>query len=425
MGGRAFVTGQLWVKKLVSIALYHRDEVETTKSRTAHQARFRRDLVTFRMCVLIVGVKIDPRGEVLKGQRVFINEASKRLSPTVMKTAKSSMKVPFLTLFTRFVLLLISLVTVGALYAQQPTPSPTPPAADQDPDSVRIPINRVRLPITVLDKKGNFVPGLTKSDFFIFEDRVPHQVETFSDDIGTTSPLYLAVLMDTSPSTAGKLKFEQESAMNFIQSVVRPRKDRVLFATFDHEIKLRQDFTDKLDLLDRAVFGVKKTGDQTALFDAVWQFCDEKLRSVAGRRVLVVITDGDDTYSRANIRDAIDIAQRTETTIFAISTKAGFLATVPGVEAGQVKDKGDKDLVKLAEETGGTAFFTGDMLSLERSFTKISKELRAQYLVTYKPINDRYDGSFRKVDVKLSEPYKDLKIRTKHGYKAIADSVRP
>lgn len=321
-------------------------------------------------------------------------------------------------------LLIGCLALVGSLVAQQPKPSPTP-ASSQDPDIIPIAIRRVRLPITVVDKKGNFVPGLTKNDFFVFEDKVPHQIETFSDDIGTTSPLYLAVLMDTSPSTAGKLKFEQESAMNFIQTVVRPRKDRVLFATFDHEIKLRQDFTDKLDLVDRAVFGVKKTGDQTALFDAVWQFCDEKLRSAAGRRILVVITDGDDTYSRANIKDAIDIAQRTETTIFAISTKAGFLATVPGVDAGQVKDKGDKDLVRLAEETGGTAFFTGDMLSLERSFTKISKELRAQYLLTYKPLNDRYDGSFRKVDVRLSEDHKDFKIRTKHGYKAIADSVRP
>jgi VWFA-related protein len=232
-------------------------------------------------------------------------------------------------------------------------------------------------------------------------------------------------LMDTSPSTAGKLKFEQESAMNFIQSIVRPRRDRALFATFDHEIDLKQDFTDKLDLLDRAVFGVKKLGNQTALYDAIWQFCDEKLRSAVGRRVLVVITDGEDTYSRANIRDAIDIAQRTETTIFAISTKAGFVSTVPGVDAGQVKDKKDRALVTLAEETGGAAFFTGDMLSLERSFTRISKELRAQYLVTYKPINDRYDGSFRKVEVKLAEGRKDLKVRTKHGYKAIADSVRP
>lgn len=315
-------------------------------------------------------------------------------------------------------------VATAVIQAQQQKPTPTPTVPD-DEQSEKIFIRRVRLPITVVDKKGQFVPGLTRSDFSVFEDKVAQQIETFSDDIGQSESLYVAVLMDTSPSTAGKIKFEQESAMNFIQTVVRPRKDRVLFATFDHEINLKQDFTDKLDLLDRAVYSVKKTGNQTALFDAVWQFCDEKLRSVPGRRVVVVITDGEDTYSRANLRDAIDIAQRTETTIFAISTKAGFLSTVPGVEAGQVKDQKDRDLVTLAEETGGVAFFTGDMLSLERSFTKISKELRAQYLVTYKPVNDRYDGSYRRIEVKLGDGRDGLKVRTKRGYKAIADSVRP
>lgn len=213
--------------------------------------------------------------------------------------------------------------------------------------------------------------------------------------------------------------------MNFIQTVVRPRRDRIFFATFDDEINLRQDFTDRLDLLDRAVNGVKKLGKQTALYDAVWQFCDEKMRSVSGRRVLVLITDGEDTFSRADLRDAIDIAQRTETTIYAISTKAGFSATVPGVEMGQVKDEKDRDLVKLAEETGGAAFFTGDMLSLERSFTKIAKELRAQYLVTYRPTNNEYDGSYRRIDVKLGNARGDLKVRTKRGYKAIVDTVRP
>ncbi len=327
--------------------------------------------------------------------------------------------------FLARLVLLVSFVSLAGLaQAQKPKPSPTPPR-DEDQESITTFIRRVRLPITVVDKKGQFVPGLTKNDFLIFEDKVAQQVETFSDDLGEALPLYVVVLMDTSPSTAGKLKFEQESAMNFIHTVVRPRRDRVLFATFDDEINLRQDFTDKLDLLDKAVDGVKKLGSQTALFDAVWQFCDEKLRSVAGRRVMVIVTDGEDTYSRANIRDAIDIAQRTETTIFAISTKAGFLSTVPGVEAGQVKDQKDRDLVTLAEETGGVAFFTGDMLSLERSFTKISKELRAQYLLTYKPLNDRYDGSFRKIEVKLATGRGDLKIRTKHGYKAIADTVRP
>jgi VWFA-related protein len=310
-----------------------------------------------------------------------------------------------LRLFTLFSFVFV-LCGIGSMpltaRAQQARPQPTPPPVTAD-QSETVFIRRVRLPITVLDKKGQFVPGLTRNDFLVLEDKVPQQVETFSDDIGQAFPLYVAVLMDTSPSTAGKMKFEQESAMNFIQTVIRPRRDRVLFATFDHEINLRQDFTDKLDLLDKAVYSVKQTGNQTALFDAVWQFCDEKMRSAGGRRVLVVITDGEDTYSRANLRDAIDIAQRTETTIFAISTKAGFLSTVPGVEAGQVKDKKDRDLETLAEETGGVAFFSGDMLSLERSFTKISKELRAQYLVTYKPTNDRYDGSFRKIEVKLAD----------------------
>jgi len=317
---------------------------------------------------------------------------------------------------------IIVTAAVLSVPAQKPKPSPTP--IPEDPQStVKIPIRRVRLPITVTDKKGQFVPGLTQNDFLIMEDKVPQTIETFSDDLSQTTPLYVAVLMDTSPSTAGKLKFQQESAMNFIQTVVKPRKDRVLFGTFDDEINLLQDFTDKLDLLDKAVYSVKKMGKQTALFDAIWQFCDEKMRTVPGRRVLLIVTDGEDTYSRANIRDAIDIAQRTETTIFAISTKAGFLSTVPGVEAGQVADKKDKDLLTLAEETGGIAFFTGDMLSLERSFTKISKELRAQYLVTYNPTNKGYDGTFRKIDVKLSDGHGDLKVRTKRGYKAIADSV--
>jgi VWFA-related protein len=112
------------------------------------------------------------------------------------------------------------IVTAAALSvsAQKPKPSPTP--LPEDPQgSVRIPIRRVRLPITVTDKKGNFVPGLTRNDFMILEDRLPQSIETFSDDLSQTTPLFIAVLMDTSPSTAGKLKFQQESAMNFIQTV--------------------------------------------------------------------------------------------------------------------------------------------------------------------------------------------------------------
>jgi len=330
--------------------------------------------------------------------------------------------------FSYHALILSLLLSAAATFAQQPKPQKPVQPATTEPGQEKpevINVRRVRLPITVLDKKGQFVSGLAQNDFQILEDKVPQQIDSFTSEENNNLPLYVAVLMDTSPSTAGKLKFEQESAMNFIQTVVRPRKDRVLFATFDDRVTLRQDFTDRLELLDRAVFAIKKTGEKTALYDAIWQFCDEKMRSAQGRRALVVITDGEDTYSRADINDAIDIAQRTETTLFAISTKAGLSSAVPGVESGQVKDRGDKDLDRLCEETGGMAFFTGDMLSLERSFSKIAKELRSQYLITYRPTNDRYDGSYRRVDVKLSNGHENLKLRTKRGYKAVADSVMP
>jgi len=321
----------------------------------------------------------------------------------------------------------LMLMAAANVQAQpKPQQKPAPQTQQTDPQdqggTVRIPIRRVRLPITVLDKKGQFVSGLTIHDFQILEDKKPQQIETFSDE-SESFPVYVGVLMDTSPSTAGKLKFEQESAKNFIYTVTRLRKDKAAFMTFDHEITLRQDFTDKLDLLDRAVDSVKKAGTQTALYDAIWQFCDEKMRTAPGRRVIVVITDGEDTYSRARLMDAIDIAQRTETTIFAISTKAGFSGTVPGVEAGQVSDSGDRDLEKLCAETGGSAFFTGDVLALERSFTKISKELRSQYIVTYKPSNDAYDGSFRRIDVKLTGERGGMKVRTRRGYTAVGDNV--
>jgi VWFA-related protein len=196
--------------------------------------------------------------------------------------------------------------------------------------------------------------------------------------------------------------------------------------TFDHEISLHQDFTDKLDLLDKAVDNVTKVGSQTALYDAIWQFIDEKLRNAPGRRVVVVITDGDDTFSRADLEDVIDIAQRTETTIFAISTKEGFLGTVPGVEAGTVKDRGDKYLMQLCEDTGGKAFFTGDMLALEKSFKKISEELKSQYILTYRPVNQEYDGRRRKIEVRFRdrEKEKQYRIRTKTEYRAVRDSLR-
>jgi Ca-activated chloride channel homolog len=305
--------------------------------------------------------------------------------------------------------------------AQTVTPTPTPTPEDTD----TLKTFEVRLPVTVTGKKDVLVKGLARGDFIVLEDGVPQEVTFFSDE-NSNPPVYVGVLMDTSPSTAGKLGFSKEAAKNFIYTVTRLRKDKAAFMTFDHEITLHQDFTDKLDLLDRSVDKVKKVGSQTALYDAVWQFTDEKLRNVPGRRVIVLITDGDDTFSRADLRDAIDLAQRTETTIFGISTKAGFLGSVPGVEAGTVKDKGDRFLTELCEQTGGQAFFTGNMLELEKAFTRISQELRGQYILTYRPANQNYDGRERKVEVRFRDGSKTggYQIRTKKSYRAIRDSLQ-
>ncbi|HMQ03652.1 MAG TPA: VWA domain-containing protein [Pyrinomonadaceae bacterium] len=312
---------------------------------------------------------------------------------------------------------LIGIVGVARSFGQNP--APTPPVTEG-----QVKTFEVRLPVTVTQNR-QLVTGLTLADFQIYEDGVLQEVTSFTTE-KTNPPVFVGVLMDTSPSTAGKLAFSKEAAKNFLYTVLQLRKDKAAFMTFDHQVVLHTDFTDKTDVLDKAVDGIKKTGSQTALYDAIWQFTDEKLRNIPGRRVIVVITDGDDTFSRADLNDAVDIAQRTETTIFGISTKAGFLGSVPGVEAGMVKDRGDKYLTQLAERTGGEAFFTGDMLALERAFMRISEELRSQYIITYRPANQNYDGRERKIEVRFTdrEKTKRYRIRTKTSYRAVRDDLR-
>lgn len=326
-----------------------------------------------------------------------------------------------------FITLVCGLAAAAATRAQQQQQQqPARPAPQQQGDLEEgVTARVVRVPVTVLDKKGKPVIGLTRNDFLVTEEKRPVQFD-FLGEVKELEklPIFVGVLMDTSSSTSGKLGFEKEAAKNFLWTVTRTRKDHGAFATFDDEVNLRQDFTQNLDLLEKAIDTVKKPGTQTALFDAIWQFCDEKMRGVnSPRRALVVITDGDDTYSRARLDDAIAMAQKTDTIIFAISTKGGFTgSSVPGVEAGTVKDSGDKEIQKLAEDTGGRAFYTGDMLALERAFKKIGEELRSQYLLTYKP-EGPFDGGYRRIEVKVASG-DGYKVHAKHGYTADRDMIR-
>ena len=271
----------------------------------------------------------------------------------------------------------------------------------------------VRLPITVIDgDTGRFVVDLKQNDFEILEDKVQQKIESFLPQ--SDLPLDVAVLMDTSNSVKPKLKFEKDAAVSFLQTMLISRRDRAMFATFDSEIELHQDFTNRLDLLTRAIDKVKAQGE-TRMYDAVYQVCEEKMAAAPGRRrAMVIITDGEDTVSDRNLKDAIELAQRTETVVFVISTKAGGFF---GVQAGTVDRKEDKELKRLAEDTGGRAFFTAEVIELERSFSAIARELRSQYVVAYSPINDKFDSKFRTIDVRLPN-HKNLRIRAKKGYTA-------
>jgi Ca-activated chloride channel family protein len=301
---------------------------------------------------------------------------------------------------------------------QQKPADQTKPAGQQDPEPAKLQeftVN-VRLAVTVTNNKtGRYVVDLKQSDFEIYEDKVPQEILNLTAQ--TDLPLDVAVLMDTSNSVKPKLKFEKDAAVSFLQTMLTSRKDRALFVTFDSQIELHQDFSNRIDLLTKAIDKVKAQGE-TKMYDAIYQICEEKMLSpaLAGRRrAMVVLTDGEDTVSERELKDAIEIAQRSETIVYVISTKAaGFF----GVQGGMVDKKEDKDLKKLAEDTGGRAFFTSEVIELERSFSAIARELRSQYSIAYQPVNDKYDGKYRRIEVRLPN-HKDYKVRTKTGYTAI------
>jgi Ca-activated chloride channel homolog len=313
--------------------------------------------------------------------------------------------------------LLIGLSLLATTIFAQPTrPAPKPaqekPQKADEQQTPKFIITNVRLPIAVIDKSQRFIVDLKKEDFEVLEDKVKQEIESFSAQ--SDLPLDIALLMDTSNSVKPKLKFQRDAAVSFLQTVLRIQKDKALFLSFNSDVELQQDFTNRIDLLAKAIDKVKAYGE-TRLYDAVYSVCEEKMKGESGRRrVIVLITDGEDTASEHSLEDAIKIALKTETIVFVISNKAsGFF----GVQGGQVDSAEDKYLKRLAEETGGSSAFTGTVIELEKTFSRIEKELRSQYLIVYAPSNENYNGKMREVEVKLPGK-KDLRIRTRKGYPA-------
>jgi Ca-activated chloride channel homolog len=271
----------------------------------------------------------------------------------------------------------------------------------------RVNVDLINIFCSVWDRSTNsFVTNLTKDDFAIFEDDQRQEIKNFVRE--TNLPLTIALLVDTSQSVAPKLKFEQEAAISFFQSVLRDQ-DRALLLSFDSGVVLAQDFTNDPNKLAKQIRSLKAAGG-TALYDAVYLTCDEKLIRESGRKAIVILSDGDDTSSKMAFEPALEMALRAETIIFSISVNRGGFFGV-GNDKG-----GDKTLKKLADETGGQPFLPFKVEDLEDSFRQINQELRSQYSIGYLSSNPRRDGAYRKIEIKLAE--KGLKINFRKGYYA-------
>jgi VWFA-related protein len=295
----------------------------------------------------------------------------------------------------------------GWALAQNAKPGGTPPAP-QVPTasgSLKVRVELVDVPLTVTDKKNRLVIMLTKDDFNVFEDGRPQTIKYFSRE--TDLPLRIGILVDTSNSIRERLRFEEQAAVEFLRDIIRRGKDLAFAVSFDVEPQLVQDYTDNVEKLSQAVESLR-AGGVTSLYDAIYFSCKEKLYFFPPpepylRRVMIVISDGEDNHSKYSREEALAMAQRSEVTIFAISTNRS------GTEA-----RGDRVLKRLAQETGGRAYFPFEAGDLAADFRAIGSDLRTQFLLSYTSTNSARDGTFRHISV---EPVrKDYRVLAKTGY---------
>jgi VWFA-related protein len=313
---------------------------------------------------------------------------------------------------------LIGLVLVfalcGALTAalKQQQRGNTPPTAagatvqrQPDGDTISVNVDLVNVLFTVADKKGKFVTNLRKEDFKVYEDDKAQSISRFSSE--TNLPLTIALLVDTSGSIRDKLKFEEEAAIEFFYSTLQRGKDKALVISFDSGVELLQDFTDDPEKLADKIRKIR-AGGGTSLYDAIYLAVNEKLADQGGRRVVILITDGDDNSSRVSLTETLEVAQQNTVTIYSISTNStAFFGS-------KDQERGDKTLKKFSEETGGKAFFPLKIEDLASSFLDIHDELRAQYQIGYTPTNGKMDGTFRRIRVDVTD--KRYKARHRSGY---------
>jgi Ca-activated chloride channel homolog len=277
---------------------------------------------------------------------------------------------------------------------------------EASPDNLVVHVDLVNVLFTVTDRKGTLVTDLGRENLKIYEDNKPQAITNFTRE--TELPLTIAVLIDTSSSIRDRFKFEQQAAIDFLYRTLRPNKDKALLITFDSAIELIQDFSDNPEVLAKAIRQVRPGGG-TKMFDAIYLTCQEKLKAETGRKIMILISDGDDNLSLETLSGTLEMAQKSDVSIYSISTNSsGFF--------GLTAPKADKVLKRLAEDTGGRAFFPFKAEDLSASFQGISAELRSQYSLAYRSSNPTRDGSFR--SIKIETDRRNLKVKARRGYYA-------
>jgi VWFA-related protein len=306
---------------------------------------------------------------------------------------------------------------------QQAQPSNTPPAtgtnaaqgqtaadpnADDSVARIITRTNEVNVVFTVTDKRGRRITDMKQADFRVLDDNKPPElIRSFRAE--TNLPLQVGLLIDASNSVRDRFKFEQESAIEFLNQTVRPQSDQAFVVGFDVTPEVTQDFTDNTELLAHGVHELRPGGG-TALYDALYFACRDKLlkapKSITVRRAIILLSDGDDNQSHVTREEAIEMAQRAEAIVYTISTN------VSGT-----KGAGDKVLERIADATGGRAFFPFQIRDVANAFTEIQDELRSQYAISYKPADLKSDGHYRTIEIEANDR-KNFRVRSRRGWYA-------
>ena len=349
------------------------------------------------------------------------------------------------SIFLSVILLLAPLTDRAQQSPATPKPQSTPPAqspapsqepAQQSGQKIGVRVNLVDVLFTVLDRRNKLVPALEKTDFKIFDDKLPQEIRYFSKQ--SDLPLRIGILLDTSNSIRDRIKFEQDASINFLFTVLRRNKDEAFAMTFDDEPQIIQPFTGDAGAL-RDQITKTRAGGGTAIYDAIYEACVKELshpprppgdQPDVVRRVMVLISDGEDNLSNHTRTEAIEMAQRTSVVIYTISTSIQWISLTQNNEPAKSGDRkyhltdGDKILQELAEETGGRSFYPYHVDDLDQSFQDIGDELRNQYSIAYLPNNYVLDGRYHKIRIEVPE-HKGYQVRARRGYFASANANTP